>query len=196
VRNAYLLINYGDYVDGTTTKIPPYVQLLSITDPTAAHLDFVSTRLGGTDTTGMQRFDDTTPVSNTDNVANTFDQQQRLIVIIGVVAGSVFLLAALVGLYLTVRRRRNRHLHFGPDLSTVDMGLYHPLHRAAPQGEMHPVQGYQTVPTSTTDLHTEATRTLVAAVDKVDHSVLRPAYEESDPRDARGERAVVHIVDS
>jgi hypothetical protein len=185
VRNAYLLINYGDYVDGTTTKKQPYVQLLSITDPTAAHLDFVNTRLGGTDTTGMQRFDDTTPVSHTDNVANTFDRQQRLIVIIGVVAGSVFLLAVLIGLYLAIRRRYSRHLHLGPDLSMVGVGLYHPLHRAAPQGETHPIQGYQAVPTSITDLHAEATHTLIASVDKMDHTVLPPRCEESDPRDAR-----------
>jgi hypothetical protein len=158
VRNVYLLINYGDYADRTATKTAPYVQLLSITDPSTAHQDFISTRLGGTDTTGIQRFDATTPVSNPDNVASTLDQRKRLIIIISAVAGSVFLLAATVALYLTVRRRRNDRLRPGPDFSVVNGGLsygdatYHPLHHAAPKGEMHLVQGYQAEPISTPSL--------------------------------------------
>jgi len=46
VRNVYLLVDYGDFVDGSVnTTAGPYVQLLSITDPTAAHADFVNVRL-------------------------------------------------------------------------------------------------------------------------------------------------------
>ncbi|KAF8271974.1 aspartic peptidase domain-containing protein [Lactarius quietus] len=56
LRNVYLLINYGDYVDGANTTASPYVQLLSTTDPASAHLEFVNVRLGGTDTTGGQVF--------------------------------------------------------------------------------------------------------------------------------------------
>ena len=45
VRNVYLLINFGDFVDGSmNTTADPYVQLLSTTDPAAAHADFVSVR--------------------------------------------------------------------------------------------------------------------------------------------------------
>lgn len=48
VRNVYLLVDYGDFVDGSMNTIAdPYVQLLSITDPTAAHADFVNVRLNG-----------------------------------------------------------------------------------------------------------------------------------------------------
>ena len=64
VRNVYLLINYGDFVDGTTNKAPPYAQLLSLTDPAAAHSDFVEVRLDGVDTTGMQVFTADRPVSS------------------------------------------------------------------------------------------------------------------------------------
>ncbi|KAH9007228.1 acid protease [Lactarius hatsudake] len=46
LTNVYLLINYGDFVDGTTKTGDPYVQLISMTDPAAAHADFVATRLG------------------------------------------------------------------------------------------------------------------------------------------------------
>jgi len=195
LRNAYLLINYGDYAK---TKTPPYAQLLSTTDPTVAHLDFVSTRLGGTDTTGVQRFDTSTSSSNTDDVTSTSDRQRELTVIVGVVAGSILLLAAAIGGYLTVRHRRSRRLlHPGPDFSAVDTGYatYYPLHHAAPQGETHLVQGYQ-VELTTSDLRTEATPTAVerptrgtpigdlhtAPVGEVDYNLLPPRHEEPDPR--------------
>jgi len=48
LRNVYLLVDYGDFIDGSlNTTADPYVQLLSITDPTAAHADFVDVRLNG-----------------------------------------------------------------------------------------------------------------------------------------------------
>jgi hypothetical protein len=50
VRNAYLLIDFGDFVDGGINTASPYAQLLSVTnDTSAAHADFVKTRLGGVD---------------------------------------------------------------------------------------------------------------------------------------------------
>ncbi|EJD00455.1 acid protease [Fomitiporia mediterranea MF3/22] len=55
LRNAYLLINFGDFVDGSNTSVAdPYIQLLSVTGPAAAHKDFVNARLGGLDKTGSQ----------------------------------------------------------------------------------------------------------------------------------------------
>ncbi|KAH9007243.1 hypothetical protein EDB86DRAFT_2870833, partial [Lactarius hatsudake] len=45
LTNVYLLIDYGDFFDGTTKTDDPYVQLLPMTDPAAAHADFVATRL-------------------------------------------------------------------------------------------------------------------------------------------------------
>ena len=174
---------------------------MSTTDPAAAHLDFVNSRLGGTDTTGAQSFDTSTPFSNAYDVTSTSDQQHKLIVIIGVVAGSFFLLAAAVGGYLTVRHRRRRRRRRGPDFSAIDMGVsygyatYYPLHHVAPQGETHLVRGYQAELT-TSGLRTETTPTSVerptrgtsigdlytARVDKVDYNLLPPRYEEPDPR--------------
>ena len=50
VRNAYTLIDYGDFVEGTKNTADPYVQFLPITNDTAAaHADFVKVRLGGVD---------------------------------------------------------------------------------------------------------------------------------------------------
>ncbi|KAH8113072.1 acid protease [Phellopilus nigrolimitatus] len=55
LRNSYLLINFGDFVDGSNSSVAdPYIQLLSTTDLASAHSDFVNTRLGGADTTGSQ----------------------------------------------------------------------------------------------------------------------------------------------
>lgn len=52
VRNAYILIDFGDFVDGSSSKVgSPYVQLLSVTQPALAHQDFVQSRLGGVDNT-------------------------------------------------------------------------------------------------------------------------------------------------
>ncbi|KAH9015677.1 hypothetical protein EDB85DRAFT_2210110 [Lactarius pseudohatsudake] len=45
LTNVYLLIDYGDFVDGTTNTDSPYIQLLPMTDPAAAHAEFVATRL-------------------------------------------------------------------------------------------------------------------------------------------------------
>ncbi|KAH9033895.1 aspartic peptidase domain-containing protein [Lactarius pseudohatsudake] len=94
LRNAYLLINYGDYVDGANTKAQPYVQLLSTTDPASAHLDFVNVRLSGTDTTGGQMLS----ASNSDNVDDIdkpFHRKKKTAKIIGAVIGTVFLVATL-----------------------------------------------------------------------------------------------------
>ncbi|KIJ43067.1 hypothetical protein M422DRAFT_170297 [Sphaerobolus stellatus SS14] len=55
LRNVYMLINFGDFVDeGPDHKSDPFIQLLSVTEPAAAQLDFVRTRFNGTDLTGNQ----------------------------------------------------------------------------------------------------------------------------------------------
>lgn len=48
VRNAYLYVNMGDFIDGSNNTADPYLQLLSITNDTAkAHQDFIQARAGG-----------------------------------------------------------------------------------------------------------------------------------------------------
>ncbi|KAI5122263.1 hypothetical protein M0805_007127 [Coniferiporia weirii] len=55
LRNVYLLIDFGDFVDGSASSIgDPYIQLLPTTSSASAHTDFVNTRLNGVDTTGSQ----------------------------------------------------------------------------------------------------------------------------------------------
>jgi hypothetical protein len=147
LRNAYLLINYGDFVDGTTTKAPPYVQLFSVTDPATAHQDFVQTRLGGVDTTGLQVLSEQ-PASSPDRVSSTHHEDHRTrTIVISVVAGSLVLASFAGAAYIILKRRRRRNFVTRPDFSAVDTGLsyqhtaYHPLQHAPP-GEAHLVQGY------------------------------------------------------
>ena len=53
VTNVYLLLDYGDFIDTTTNNTAtPYVQLISTTDPTTAHNEFVAMRLNGTNPLG------------------------------------------------------------------------------------------------------------------------------------------------
>jgi len=47
LRNIYTLINFGDLVQGGSSSSNPYVQLLSLTDETAAVNDFIKVRLNG-----------------------------------------------------------------------------------------------------------------------------------------------------
>jgi len=53
LRNAYTLMDYGDFIYGTSSdQGDPYVQLLPLTNVNDAHSDFVKVRLNGQDTTG------------------------------------------------------------------------------------------------------------------------------------------------
>ncbi|KIJ43065.1 hypothetical protein M422DRAFT_779838 [Sphaerobolus stellatus SS14] len=65
LRNAYMLVNFGDFVDGNLEhQGDPYMQLLSVTDPAEAHQDFVNGRLEGVDTTASQTRFNTTVIDN------------------------------------------------------------------------------------------------------------------------------------
>ena len=57
VRNAYTLLNWGDFVDeSSAARGSPYIQLLPITSPVQAHQEFVKARLNGVDTTGDSQY--------------------------------------------------------------------------------------------------------------------------------------------
>ncbi|KAH9969733.1 aspartic peptidase domain-containing protein [Russula dissimulans] len=140
LRNAYLLVNYGDFVDGNTntTRASPYLQFLSITDPASAHLDFVNTRLGGTDTTGLQIAIDTQNSTSNSRPDSSSHHQTNVILIASVVSGCVLLLFIAAGAYIAVRRRRGSR---GSDFPAVDAGFssndYHSLQYAPPPGDDH-----------------------------------------------------------
>ncbi|KAJ6549500.1 aspartic peptidase domain-containing protein [Mycena sp. CBHHK59/15] len=76
LRSVYTLINFGDFVSGTTNKADPYIQFLSTTEAAEAHSDFVNVRLNGNDTTR------TVFMSNS-NDNGTSDKNRTLYYIIG-----------------------------------------------------------------------------------------------------------------
>ena len=55
MRNAYVLIGFGDFVDDSNSFVADsYIQLLSVIDPASAHTNFVNARLEGVDSTSSQ----------------------------------------------------------------------------------------------------------------------------------------------
>ena len=113
VRNAYLLVNFGDFVDGKQDKVAnPYVQLLPTTEPVEAHNDFVQIRLKGVDTTSGQRFLDTyTPSGppdvkqNTGGFSSWLAKNQTILIAVGASVGGVLLI--LFTFLCCCRRRRS-----------------------------------------------------------------------------------------
>ncbi|KIJ48019.1 hypothetical protein M422DRAFT_163056 [Sphaerobolus stellatus SS14] len=54
-RNAYMLINFGKFVDGDPSRqSQPFMQLPPITTASTAHQQFIKSRLGDVDSTGSQ----------------------------------------------------------------------------------------------------------------------------------------------
>jgi hypothetical protein len=120
VRNAYILIDFGDFVDGSTSKTgDPYIQLLPLThDLAEAHSDFVRVRLMGVDSTGnFHLLPASTLPPNTDNNNDDDDSFAAKVhpYLPYIIGGSVLLgVAAVIGLALCLaqsRRKRYRPLH-------------------------------------------------------------------------------------
>lgn len=190
VRNVYLLINYGDFVDGAQTKTSPYVQLLSTTDPASAHLDFINVRLGGTDTTGSQVFAPaaTSSADDLEDIHKSSDYAKTA-TIVGVVTGTVFLVASCVIVFSMYQHRQRRRLAPATDFFTANMGstshdtAYRPLLLPAPE----PVLGYHDEAglTWTRDFHPEDLYAPVAPLHGEGHVTPPSGYEEADPRNIR-----------
>lgn len=193
MRNVYLLVNYGDYVDGAKTKASPYVQLLSTTNPASAHLDFINVRLGGIDTTGSQVF--ATNLTNTPNDLDVHKSSDhaKTATIIGAVTGTAFLVVTCVIVFFMYQRRQRRRLAPAADFSTANMGTfsdtsYRPLLLPAPPGEFNPVLGYhdEAVLTSTHDFRPEDLYAQFApSHGEENHVTPLSRYEEADPRNTR-----------
>ncbi|KAJ7264460.1 aspartic peptidase domain-containing protein [Mycena haematopus] len=130
LRNVYTLINFGDFIAGSTSKADPYIQFLSITDPAQAHAEFVNVRLGGVDTTTSVL------TSNSNNNDSTSSPSKKTYYIIaGAVGGALLLL--VIGAFI-IRSNRSRQ-----------RGVYRPLHLPAPapmygsgQPQMYQTQMY------------------------------------------------------
>ena len=115
VRNAYMLVNFGDFIDGKEDKIAdPYVQLLPTTDDISeAHKDFVTVRLESVDSTQDQTFLDTfnpsgppdVHKSNSDGFSGWLDRHKTVLIAVGASVGGVLLLTFFALCFC--RRRAN-----------------------------------------------------------------------------------------
>ena len=145
VRNVYLLINFGDFVDGSMdTTADPYVQLLSTTDPAAAHADFVSVRVNYTSTSTAyptqtpslgKALKNTTPGPSSGS-SQTGHASKKTIIIVCSIVGGLLLLAFIVACCCTRDRvffRRGR--------------TYQQLGAPTPLAEISRVRGYDSGPT-------------------------------------------------
>ena len=133
VSNMYVLLNYGDFIDGSPSNTAdPYVQFISTTDPTTAHAEFVASRLNGTDSTGSQHVSSSSngsgPGSSSRSSQNFFKKYRTPIIAAASVAAIA--LISLVA-WLATRRRKP---------------TYRPLFEPAPAGDvqMQYVAGYNT----------------------------------------------------
>jgi hypothetical protein len=134
----YVLLNYGDFIDGSTSNTAnPYVQFLSTTNPAAAHADFVATRLHGNDTSGSQH--NSSPSSSGSggsggSSSKSFLSKYKFPLIGGAVVVALGVFSGIVTLMTRRRRRRSK--------------AYRPLFEAAPAGDMQMqyVAGYNSAP--------------------------------------------------
>ena len=147
VRNAYLLVYYGDFVDGGVYRDNPHVQLLSVTDPTAAHADFVNVRLNGTEKPAHTPVNDalhTEPRPTVDlsqptsgHVNGSFMKEKIPIIIVSSIGGALILIGLTTAYCLRDRfAKRGRG-----GLANTDQS-YQRLSVPAPAGDMHQVEGY------------------------------------------------------
>jgi hypothetical protein len=128
VRNIYILIDYGDFVQGTSNTADPYIQLLATTELTEAHQDFVNVRLGGKDNANWQLL----PPSSTGSSPKAESQLvRRLKYYWPIIAGVVgFIILVLIISCICVRRRRRSNAR----TFWRSQKSYQPLHDPAPLG--------------------------------------------------------------
>ena len=134
MRNSYLLVNFGDFVDGKTDQTAaPFIQMLSITnDTTATHNDFVKVR-------GSSR--------SWDPKESFLDRiKDHLVIVIIVAAGAGLLLLGGIA-FCCLRNRRIRRTPAG---FMNFKSSYQPLNEPAPPSyDLNPVGGYGAQPPRT-----------------------------------------------
>lgn len=132
MRNTYLSVNFGDFVEGKTNQTAdPYIQLLSITNGSTSsiHDDFVKAR-------GNARSWDPS-----DTLLDRI--KKHLVIVIVVAAGAgLLLLGGIAACCL-----RNRRIRRTPGGFMNFQSSYKPLQDPAPPSyDMNPVGGYNAPP--------------------------------------------------
>ncbi|KAI0044155.1 acid protease [Auriscalpium vulgare] len=108
LRNVYISYSYGNLISDSKSTDDPYMQLISTTNASAAHLEFVRTRLNGVDTTGAQaaQMSNKTPVSASVHSAHCFFTRNKTAVIALSSIGGAVLLMLIAGTIIAVDRWR------------------------------------------------------------------------------------------
>jgi hypothetical protein len=155
VRNVYLLINFGDFVDGSVdTTADPYVQLLSVTNPAAAHAEFVNVRLNHTGAAAsstpapvVDKISDLQPTTGSSQTSSGGDVKsaflkQKIPIIIVLSVGVALVLLGIIMVCCTRDRFSKRGRHSLADTYRS----YQRLEAPAPLGNFNRVQGYHSGP--------------------------------------------------
>ncbi|TFK87532.1 acid protease [Polyporus arcularius HHB13444] len=116
LRNAYMLINFGDFVEGSLAKVgDPYIQLLPLTDPVEAHNDFVQVRMGGIDRTADLKLLPALPNTNDDDDDSQphADPLKKYLpyIIAGSVTVGVIILILIIAASYRKSNKKYRRLH-------------------------------------------------------------------------------------
>ncbi|EJF65327.1 acid protease [Dichomitus squalens LYAD-421 SS1] len=119
LRNAYMLINFGDFVDGSLAKVgDPYIQLLPLTDPAEAHADFVKIRMDGIDKSADLHLLPALPDSGDDGSSrddrssqDTLHKYLPYIIAGSVAVGVIILILIIAASYRASTKRKYRRLH-------------------------------------------------------------------------------------
>jgi len=154
---VYLLINFGDFVDGSVdTTADPYVQLLSVTNPAAAHAEFVNVRLNHTGAavsstptpavdkvinSNLQPTTGSSQTSSSGDVKSAFLKQKIPIIIVLSVGVALVLLGIIM-----VCCTRDRFSKRGRHSLANTYRSYQRLEAPAPLGDLSRVQGYHSGP--------------------------------------------------
>jgi len=129
LRNVYALINFGDFVQGGTSKDNPFIQFLTTTQASEAHSDFVKVRLGGVDTTNP---------NSTQNPPSKNSPRTLIYVVAAAVAAGALI---IVGIALVVRARKSQ-----PRKGGAALGSYRPLQDPVDMHVMSAQQPYDPPP--------------------------------------------------
>jgi len=159
VRNAYLLIDFGSFVDeappGTNA---PFIQLLPITNASQASIDFAEARsANGTDTTIDLS---TTKTQKSSTTSSTKSSTSNLpIWEICVIVASVILLVLLLSCllyYLPRWRSKLASASTKPSWTPYRPQPYQPLYDPSPQGAYDMYMAPSTKPVHTPPVYTNA----------------------------------------
>lgn len=98
MRNTYLYVNFGDWIEGSPSTADPYVQLLSTTNDAEAHQEFVQVRIEGQNNSALKA--DLGKTSNKNKNKNKKKKPLSKVVLIIIIA--VVVLVIIAGIALTV----------------------------------------------------------------------------------------------